>query len=171
MVEASAKWKRWTQLAESVRLSDAKWHWRPHECGLCTLVPVTEETNPPSSAYMVYVRGRLRPGFRDGSIFMFPATENEIGLVHETNETVLLYSRRASPDLNRYFESYEVIARRHWDPAFFIGAEILEADRGDGLYLIGDHNVCSIEDAMISGMYVARRLCAAQQESREEQLA
>ncbi|MCA9082996.1 MAG: NAD(P)-binding protein [Planctomycetaceae bacterium] len=172
MVEASAIGSGWMVTTESGETFSARNLVLATPMNVTrTLVAITEDTNPPSSAYMVHVRGTLRPKFRERSIFMFPATESEIGLVHEANETVLLYSRRASPDLSRYFENYEVIARRHWDPAFFIGTEILEADRGDGLYLIGDHNVCSIEDAMISGMYVARCLCAADQESPGERPA
>lgn len=122
------------------------------------LVPVPEPTNPPVSARMVHLRGTLRPAYARGNFHLFPAGSDEIAMVHEPNGTVLFYSRSLVPDLQKYFVDFEVLAERLWDPAFFIGTEMLEADRGNGLLLIGDHSICSLEDAFITGLFAANQI-------------
>jgi hypothetical protein len=119
------------------------------------LIGLNESTNPPSAMYYVHVRGRRRPDYSRKELFLFDPDHNHIALVHEPNDTSLVYSRIATPDLERFFIDHEVIARGHWDPAFFLGSHLLESDRGEGLYLIGDHSICCLEDAYITGLYSA----------------
>jgi len=127
------------------------------------LITIDEPTNPLVAVYLVHLRGQLRPEYKGHEFYILPREGDDIVLVHEPNGTVLLYSHCPLPRAELYFESFEVIARHHWDPAFFIGTEILESDRGDGLFLIGDHSICSLEDAFITGLFAANRILTKQQ--------
>jgi glycine/D-amino acid oxidase-like deaminating enzyme len=122
------------------------------------LVPISEETNPPVAVTMTHVRGRLRPGYGHDPYVMLSPEVDDIIVVREPNGTFLHYSRSEAPDLTRYFREHQVIAERRWDPAFFLGTHLVEPDRGDGLLVIGDHNVCSLEDAYVTGIWAANRV-------------
>lgn len=126
------------------------------------LIAVEEPTNPAVAIYMLHLKGRLRPEYTQHDFYMLPREGDDIVLVREPNQTMLLYSRNPSPDATPYFESFEVITRKHWDPAFFIGTQILESEQGNGLFLIGDHSICSLEDAFITGLFAANRIIAAE---------
>lgn len=123
-----------------------------------SLIEIPGETNPAAAAYMVHVRGILKSDYATGAIHIFPCDSEDLVIVHELNGTSFLYSRRATPVLETYFHNYEVIARKHWDPAFFLGTCIIEAERDNNLYLIGDHSFCSVEDALITGLFAANRI-------------
>ena len=52
-------------------------------------------------------------------------------------------------------------SRWYWDPAFHLeGDALLDCEQRPGLYLIGDHNVCDLEDTFITGVYAALRILA-----------
>ena len=123
------------------------------------LVPITEPVNPATSVFMFHVRGQLKPAYHGRSMYFFPPESSDIVMVHEPDKTCLFYSQSMTPDLGAYFEHHAVIFQKHWDPALFLGPHVLESDRGEGLYLIGDHSVCSLEDAYITGLFAANRIC------------
>lgn len=122
------------------------------------LIPIDEPTNLPASVQVFHVRGELRPEFREGEMIFFPAGSDDFVLVREPNGTCLLYTKRIVPDLDRFFVDATALAWRSWDPAFFLGPRMLDCERGEGLYLVGDHSVCSLEDAFITGLFAADRI-------------
>lgn len=112
-------------------------------------------------AYVIHVRGRLRVPFQRGRSHLFHPPETVYGFLVQRDGTVVVYSREAAPDFDRFFETWDVIAQVHWDPAeFTIGHELLEAKRDDGLYVIGDHNVGGLEASFITGVYAANQILA-----------
>ena len=123
------------------------------------LIPIADPVNPAVSVFMLHVRGGLRPAYRSRCMYFFPPESSNIVMINEPDGTSLFYSKTSTPDLEPYFENHAVIHQRHWDPAFFIGPHVLESDRGEGLYLIGDHSICSLEDAYITGLFAANRIC------------
>jgi hypothetical protein len=57
--------------------------------------------------------------------------------------------------------TWEVVEHHHWNPAFHLeGDALLECEQGPGLYLVGDHNVCDLEDTYITGVYAANSILA-----------
>ena len=122
------------------------------------LIPINGPVNPAVSVFLFHIRGTLRPPFHRRCMSLFPPESSNIVMVREPDDTCLFYSKTSNPDLETYFEHHTVIHQRHWDPAFFIGPHVLESDRGNGLYLIGDHSVCSLEDAYITGLFAANRI-------------
>ena len=77
---------------------------------------------------------------------------------HE-NGSILLCSRDEEPCFERFFEQHRVLDHHHWDPAFNLeGDMLLECEQGENLYLIGDGNVCGLEDSFITGLYAANRI-------------
>ena len=98
-------------------------------------------------------------------MYFFPPESSDIVMVHEPDETCLFYSKTPTPDLGLYFKQHRVIFQKHWDAAFFLGSHVLECERGEGLYLIGDHSICSLEDAFITGLFAANRICGVTKKS------
>lgn len=113
------------------------------------------------SAFMQHVRGEPRPQWRRFSNYAFSRDDQRLALARQQNGTYLLYSRRRDEPLEEIFERHEVIEARHWDPAFQLGpSALLPSSPVPGLYLAGDHNICGLEDAAITGIYAAHRIVA-----------
>lgn len=123
------------------------------------LIQIAEPVNQPVSVFMFHLQGKLRPAFLGRSLYLFPQENSDVVLVHEPDGTCLFYSRIPNPELDKYFEHHEIIFQKHWNPAFFLGPHVLESERGEGLHLIGDHSICSLEDAYITGLFTANRIC------------
>ncbi len=116
----------------------------------------------PVSAHMFHVFGALRDPFRRADIHLFPESDPTLAIARQESGTVLLSSRRRHPDLDRYFSNWEVLEHKHWNPAFhLLGDDLLEAEQGPNLYLIGDHNIVGLEDAYLTGLHAANRIIAA----------
>jgi glycine/D-amino acid oxidase-like deaminating enzyme len=130
------------------------------------LVAISEPTNTPVSVYMAHVRGILKPAFAGSDFLLLPEGHEDIVLTCEWNGTYLFYSRNRHYDLSRYFREWQVIAARHWDPAFHIGKHLLASDRGDGLYVIGDHNAFGMEDSFVTGIFAANSIASRVARSR-----
>ena len=73
--------------------------------------------------------------------------------------TYLLYHQGERPSLDEFFKDPEIIAHHYWNPAGTInGHNLIESNRGNNLYLIGDYNVAGLEDAYITGIYAANQI-------------
>ena len=93
---------------------------------------------------------------------LFPENHPIFAIARQEAGLILFSSASRDPDFARYFSSWEVIEHHHWNPAFHLeGDALLECEREPGLYLIGDHNVCDLEDAYITGVYAANRILRA----------
>ena len=115
----------------------------------------------PIHAHMFLVRGNLRRPWSAAAFSLFPEGDPLLALARQTEGSTLLCSLSEDPDLARYFTTWEVVERHHWNPAFHLeGDVLLECEREPGLYLVGDHNVCDLEDSYITGVYAANRILA-----------
>ncbi len=115
----------------------------------------------PTSAHTFLVRGNLRRPWAQATISLFPEGHPVLAIARQTGGLILFCSISEYPDFARYFSAWDVLEHRHWDPAFHVlGDALLECELGQGLYLVGDHNVCTLEDAYITGVYAANRILA-----------
>ncbi len=113
----------------------------------------------PVSAHIFLVDGQLRPPWSSSHVSLFPPGDPILALAQQPGGSVVVSAATEEPDFARIFRSWEVVEHRHWDPAFhLLGDELLECEQRPGLYLIGDHNVCDLEDACITGIHAANRI-------------
>lgn len=118
-------------------------------------------TKRPVSVHSFLVSGSLRGAYQRADMHLFPDTDSTFAIARQHNGTVLVASREEHTDLGKYFTQWRVIEHKHWNPAFhIIGDELLEANPGPNLYLVGDHNIVGLEDAYLTGLYAANRIIA-----------
>jgi len=111
----------------------------------------------PITAHMTHVSGVLKV-CNKGQEELFGTTSNILAIARQQNETYIFYSKNCVK-LQDYFEKYHIIAHKFWNPAFNTNGNVLiECKQGDGLYLIGDYNICGLEDSCITGIYAANQI-------------
>ncbi len=104
---------------------------------------------------MYHIKGVIRPEY-DVKNYNFFSLE-EASLTAKEADGTYLYFYTTKDNIGRYFESYEVIARKTWKPAlFFLGDAYINMHPAPDLFLANDHDVASTEDAFINGIYAAK---------------
>jgi hypothetical protein len=117
----------------------------------------------PIHAHMFLLRGTLRRPWAAATFTLFPDGDPVFALARQTGGSTLLSSVSGDPGFSRYFSTWEVVEHHQWNPAFHLeGDTLLECEQAPGLYVIGDHNVCDLEDAYITGVHAANRILAGQ---------
>ena len=112
--------------------------------------------------YMFHIDGQVRGQWGGGDYELAPGDLKICTIAHQTDGSHLLYTREWNPNLSKYFSNHQVIAHRHWNPAFHMnGDQLLDCQQDENLFLIGDHNVCGLEDAYITGVYAAKRIISS----------
>jgi glycine/D-amino acid oxidase-like deaminating enzyme len=113
----------------------------------------------PVCAHMFQIEGALRPAFGREAVHLFGHDDRMLAIARQQDGGILLCCRDEKPELERFFEHYRVVEHHHWNPAFNLeGDTLLECEQGENLYLIGDCNVCGLEDSFITGLYAAGRI-------------
>ena len=113
----------------------------------------------PIDAHMFLVRGILRRPWTQATFTLFPDGDPILAIARQTGGSTLFCSVSDDPDFAQYFTTWDVVEHHHWNPAFHLeGDTLLECEQAPGLYLVGDHNVCNLEDAYITGTYAANRI-------------
>ena len=115
----------------------------------------------PISGHMFLVRGHLRRPWSRATYSLFPDGDPTLAIARQADGSTLFCSVLEHPDFDKYFTTWEIGQHKHWNPAFHLeGDALLECEQGPGLYLVGDHNVCNLEDAYITGAHAANRILA-----------
>lgn len=110
-------------------------------------------------AHMFLVTGNLRRPWAQARYTLFPDGSPILAIARQTGGSTLFCSVTDDPDFERYFSTWSVTEYHHWNPAFHLeGDALLECEQAPGLYLIGDHNVCTLEDSYITGVHAANRI-------------
>jgi len=115
----------------------------------------------PVDAHMFLVRGELRRPWTQATFTLFPDGDRILAIAQQTDGSTLFCTASDNPDFGQYFTTWDVVEHHYWNPAFQLeGDALLECEQAPGLYLVGDHNVCNLEDAYITGIYAANRIAA-----------
>jgi glycine/D-amino acid oxidase-like deaminating enzyme len=120
-----------------------------------------DETKAPIAAHMFVLKGSLHRPWSKATYSLFPEADDTFAIAQQPGGLILFASANEHPDFSRFFETWEVVEHHHWDQAFHLdGNTLLECEQGPGLYLIGDHNVCTLEDSYLTGDYAASIILA-----------
>lgn len=94
--------------------------------------------------------------------YNFFAVKEAVAISREINGTYL-YFYSGKDKMRKYFKSWEVITHKTWKPAlFFLGDEYINLNPEPHIFLANDHDVPSVEDAFINGMYTAKLVIESQ---------
>lgn len=119
----------------------------------------TTEGKGPVRAFMYHLRGTVKPGYAKRRYNVFGDTDRLCTIATQSDGTYLVYSRVPLTDFSELFSDYQLITSKVWDPAFnLVGQSLTKQDRGDNLYVAGEHNICTLEDSYITGVYAARQI-------------
>lgn len=116
-------------------------------------------TNKPINTNMLHIKGTPKKVFSKKQYYLFTPPCNEQAIACLNDGTYLFYYRYKQPNLNNFFKNFRLLARHPWNPAGTINGHILiESNRGNNMYLIGDYNVAGLEESYITGIYAANQI-------------
>jgi glycine/D-amino acid oxidase-like deaminating enzyme len=106
-----------------------------------------------------HIEGKRRALYRPRKTLLMGA-HHDIELFFPLPDGIdVVYASEADPDLDRYYESHSVIARRSWQPATQMsGSQWRPLQAAPNLFTIGDYNICGLEDAYLTGMFAANKI-------------
>jgi glycine/D-amino acid oxidase-like deaminating enzyme len=107
-----------------------------------------------------HIQGILKnEGNRNNPPMMFPVKSPTYTIQPQEDGTFLFYSIKSKPNFGHYFKDYEIIEKISWNSVYNsnLGPPV-ECRQGENLYMIGDYNVWSLEDAYITGIYTANQI-------------
>lgn len=117
------------------------------------------KTNKPIDTNMMHIKGSPIMNFSNKNYHLFHPSSNVQAIANLKDGTFLVYYKKDTPDLNQFFNNSSIIASKQWDPAGFInGHTLIESNRGNNMYLIGDYNIAGLEEAYITGLYCANQI-------------
>jgi hypothetical protein len=113
----------------------------------------------PVSGHLFHLTGKLKDPSKYGDYNFFSEESPTYLIIKQIDSSYLFYSKNKNPDFKKYFQKHKIIHHKFWNPAYnFEGNIILECEQDKNLYLIGDHNFPSLEDAYITGLYAANQI-------------
>jgi hypothetical protein len=123
------------------------------------IIGFKDNLREPVSAYMTHLTGNIKGNWSDARYNLFDDNDPVLALASQKDGSYLFYSRNKNIDLNNYFENYSIIKEKFWNPAFNIGgSNLVNFKQGENLYVIGDNNVCGLEDSYIYGICAANKI-------------
>jgi len=118
-------------------------------------------TKGPVAIHSFQLEGKLRDRWARADINLFAEDDPVCAVARQANGSILLCSHEEQPRFDDYLISWEVIEHRSWNPAFnLVGDTLLECEQSPNLYVVGDHNICGLEDAYLTGLYAANQIVA-----------
>jgi len=117
------------------------------------------KTNKPVDTNMLHVKGVPKKIVYKKKYQLFTPPGNVQAIADLNDGAYLFYYKNKRPSLEPFFEKPQVIAHKHWDPVGTInGHELIECNRGNNMYLIGDYNLAGLEEAYITGIFAANQI-------------
>jgi len=100
-----------------------------------------EKTNKPVNTNMLHIKGTPKDIIAKKVYHLFVPSSNTQAIAKLDGSTYLLYYKYERPPLDMFFKNPCVIAHKYWNPAGTInGHTLIESNRGNNMYLIGDFN-------------------------------
>ncbi len=104
-----------------------------------------------------HIKGEIRKPY-DVKGYNFFAVKETTAISKELNGTYL-YFYTGKDKIDKYFKKWEVITKDSWKPSlFFLGDKYVNINPEPNLFLANDHNVPSVENAFINGIYTANKI-------------
>ena len=155
-----------------VRYRNKKYHVKANgktysSCNIVLATPITwshrytgvQSFNIPVSTNMVHINGKPKEHIAGKKYHLFPPSSSTQAIADLEDSTYLFYYTSARPLLKDYFFNPQVLGRHFWDPAGTINGHVLiESNRGNNMYLIGDCNIAGLEESYITGIYSANQI-------------
>jgi len=108
---------------------------------------------------MIHVKGIAKKEISWKNYQLFSPSGNVQAVADLKDGTYLFYYKSETPDLKDYFENPYIIASKQWRPAGTInGHNLIESNRGNNMYLIGDYNIAGLEESYITGLFSANQI-------------
>lgn len=108
------------------------------------------------------IRGKARPGYAEHTVHLFDDTIPIIYIAKRLDGDYEIFTEVDFEEGNKfdqYFESWEVLGKKHWEYALYTAAhEALPQNLAPGLIMAGDVNGLGMEPAAISGIYAANKI-------------
>jgi len=118
-----------------------------------------DRINEPVTAHVFEIDGELRTSWRQARLHLFGDDEPTLAILQQPQGPTLLCSQEPEPRFDHYFTQWNVLEHHWWEPAFnLVGDTLVDCEQEPNLYVIGDHNVCGLEDAFITGVFAANRI-------------
>ena len=118
-----------------------------------------EKINLPVSTNMFYIKGIANKIIYRKSYHLFNPGNDIQAVANLGNGYFLLYYKCEKPCLNLFFKKHQIIQLKNWNWAGTINGNILiESNRGNNMYLIGDFNIAGLEESYITGLYAANHI-------------
>ena len=118
-----------------------------------------KKINKPVNTNMLHINGNANEFYSKKKYQLFTPNNNVQAIANLNDKNYLLYYRDKKPNLKKYFQDYKIISHKFWNPAGTInGHNLIECNRGNNMYLIGDYNVAGLEESYISGTYAANQI-------------
>jgi len=126
--------------------------WSQHLAGV-------KKTNKSVSTHMLHIRGTPKDVFGRKKYQLFSPSSKVQATADLQDGTYLFYHKHEQLLLEKYFVEPRVIASHFWDPAGTInGHTLIECNRNNNMYLIGDYNMAGLEESYIMGIYAANQI-------------
>lgn len=131
---------------------------------LATPIKVTQKlinipiVNNTINVHMYHVNGNIRNKYSKKEFELFSPNSNLVVIAHQHDGTYLIYSK-SEINFENIFTDYHIIKHIYWNPAFMVPGPYLQEQKiENNLFVAGDFNLCGMEDAFLSGQYVANCL-------------
>jgi len=120
-------------------------------------IPKPKFINP---IYVFHVVGKREEAYQNKKVVFFRPKHKDITILwKQSSGSDIIFSKLKNPKLEKYYEYYNIIKRTYWDTAVMLsGNKWTPQNLGKNLYLASDYNLCSLEDAFITGVYAANQI-------------
>jgi hypothetical protein len=118
-----------------------------------------KKINLPVDAQMIHVKGSPKNIISKKDYQLFGPPSNVHSIANLKDGAFLFYYKNKQPSLNNYFYNPQIIAKKDWNLVGTInGHTLIESNRGNNMYLIGDYNLAGLEEAFITGIFAANKI-------------